>query len=153
MKKTIKTKELMEAYQVLGSAKYQKLSDEDKVKVWKITRQLKPHAMKYMEDEQDAREKMMPYEGFQEQVAKAQQYELERKAGREDLQMTEQEYFGVVADMMKYNKVVDDAFRELQDKEVEIDVEPLSEDAFAKLMSSNDWNMQQAVCVSDIFGL
>lgn len=153
MKKTIKTKELMEAYQVLGSAKYQKLSDEDKVKVWKLTRQLKPHAMKYMEDEQDACEKMMPYEDYNERVQKARIYEAERKAGRKDLQISEQEYFSVIADSLKYNKVVDDALRELQDKEVEIDVEPLSEDAFGKLMSSNDWNMQQAVCVSDIFGL
>lgn len=44
-----------------------------------------------------------------------------------------------------YNRLVADAVKEFADKEVEIEFEPLSEDAFGKLMASNEWTMEQTV--------
>ena len=38
----------------------------------------------------------------------------------------------------------------MADKEVTLDFEPISEDAFTKLMNSNDWTMAQALAVGEI---
>ena len=42
----LRVEDITAAYVLLGEAKYQKLSDEDKVKVWKISRKLFPVAEK-----------------------------------------------------------------------------------------------------------
>ena len=44
-----------------------------------------------------------------------------------------------------YDKTLTEAIKEFGEAEVEIDFEPISEGAFEKLMSSNDWNFAQAV--------
>jgi hypothetical protein len=56
---------------VLQNAKYQKLSDDGKVKVWKITRLLKPVATQFKEDVQDAQQKLMPDGDFLQRLGKA----------------------------------------------------------------------------------
>jgi hypothetical protein len=61
MKKlTFKTEKVLAAYRLLGSAKYGKLADEDKIKVLKICIALKPIATKYDEDSKDVAEKLKP---------------------------------------------------------------------------------------------
>ena len=75
MKKTVKTSEILSTFNVLSNAKYGKMEDSDKIKVWKICRKLKPIATKFDEDTKDAAEKMKPTEDFDERLSKAQQYE------------------------------------------------------------------------------
>lgn len=148
MKKTLKTKEILSAHQVLGTAKYEKLEDADKIRVWKIARQMKPIATKFDEDAKDAAEKMKPSDDFTERLQKAQEYEqMVRKPDfdAQKLPMGAAEYDEFIKELRKYNKLVDDAVREFADKEVELDFDPVSEDAFGKLMASNQWTMAQAV--------
>ena len=65
MKKlTFKTEKVLAAYRLLGSAKYGKLADEDKIKVLKICIALKPIATKYDEDSKDVAEKLKPSEDY-----------------------------------------------------------------------------------------
>ena len=146
-KKTIKTEKVLGAYNVLNTAKYSKLDDADKVKVWKIARALKPVATKFDEDSKDAAEKMKP-EGFDENLRKAQEYERVTKDANADaskLEMGAAEYGAFIKELQKYNKLVGEAVKEYADKEVELEFEPLSEDAFGKLMASNEWTMEQTV--------
>ena len=76
MKKlTFKTEKVLAAYRLLGSAKYGKLADEDKIKVLKICIALKPSATKYDEDSKDVAEKLKPSEDYDERLAQAQEYE------------------------------------------------------------------------------
>ena len=42
MKKNVKTSEILSVYQIIGNAKYGKMSNEDKTKAWKIARKLNP---------------------------------------------------------------------------------------------------------------
>lgn len=146
MKKlTIATEKVLAAYNVLSSAKYSKLDDADKIKVWKITRALKPVAEKFDEDSKDAAEKMKP-EGYDENLPKAQEYERMMKDSEMDaskLPMGAAEYQKFVEEFKAYNKLVGDSISDFAKKEVEVEVEQLSEDAFGKLMASNDWNMAQ----------
>lgn len=155
MKKTIKTNDILNAYNVLNSAKYGSMEDADKIKVWKIARALKPVATKFDENSKDAAEKLKPEieGGFDEILQKAQEYERmirETKTDMTKLPMGAAEYDAFIKEFKKYNKLVGDAVKDFAEKEVKVDFEPLSEDAFGKLMASNDWNMAQVVALSEI---
>ena len=45
---------------------------------------------------------------------------------------------------------MNDTISDFAKKEVEVEIETLSEDAFCKLMASNDWNMAQVVALDGI---
>lgn len=147
-KQTIKTEKVLNAYRVLSTAKYGKMDDGDKIKVWKIARTLKPVADKFDDDSKDAAEKFKPSEDFTERLQKAQEYEQKIKDANLDastLPMGAAEYGEFVKEFQKYNKLVGDAIKEFADKEVELEFEKLTEDAFGKLMASNEWTMEQAM--------
>ena len=156
MKKSIKTSEVLAAFNVLNSAKYGSMSDEDKIKVWKITRALKPIATKFDEDSKDAAEKMKPkYEGgFDETLQKAQEYERmihDTKVDAKKLPMGAAEYDAFIKVFKEYNKLVGKAVEQFADTKVKVEFEPLTEEAFGKLMASNtDWKMSQVMALSDI---
>lgn len=149
MKKiTIKTEDALKAYNVLATAKYSKLEDADKIKVWKTVRGLKPVAEKFEEDSRDAAERLKPEGDYNERLAKAQEYErLVKQAdfAPENLPIGAAEYAAFVEEFKSYNKLVNDAVREFAEKEADVDIDPISEDAFGKLMASNDWTMAQAM--------
>lgn len=75
MKKNVKTEAVLKVYNIISSAKYGKMSDDDKIKIWKITRILKPIASEFEENSKDAYEKFIPNEGFKDNLQKAQEYE------------------------------------------------------------------------------
>ena len=153
MTRKVKTEMLLAVFNVLNTAKYGKLDDADKIKVWKIARQMKPIATKFEEETKDAAEKMKPGEEFDEQLQKAQQYEVEiRKpdCDAEKLPMGAAEYQAFITEFKKYQKLVNDAVKEFADKEVELEFEPVSEEVFGKLMASNDWTMDQVTTLGDM---
>ena len=151
-KMTLKTDHVLKAYNIISQAKYTKLDDADKIKVWKIARALKPIATRYDEDTKDAAEKLKP-DGFDENLRKAQAYERvakDKDADASGLEMGAAEYGKFIGELQKYNRLVNDAVREFADKEVELTFDALSEEAFTKLMNSNDWTMAQALAVGEI---
>lgn len=151
MKKTIKTNAVLTAYNIINTAKYAKMEDSDKIKVWKICRALKPVATRFEEDSKDAAEKLKPTEDFSKRLEKAQEYERLRKEGKPATDvMTTSEYNAFVKEFNTYNDNVTEAVREFADKETEFDFEPLSEEAFGKLMASNEWTVEQAMLVGDL---
>lgn len=154
MKKTIKTSEILAAYNILNSAKYGSMEDGDKIKVWKITRSLKPIATKFDEDSKDAAEKMKPKDkDFDEKLQKAQEYERiirDPKADASKLPMGAAEYDAFIEKFKKYNKLVEEAVKDFANKEVSVEIDAISDDTFGKLMSSNEWTMGQAVALSEI---
>lgn len=151
-KKTIKTEKALAAFRVLNTAKYTKLTDEDKIKVWKIARALKPVADKFDDDSKDAAEKFKPSEDFGERLQKAQEFERMRNAGEDMAKapMGAAEYGDFVKEFQKYNKLVTDAIKEFAEKEVEIDIDTLTEESFGKLMASNDWTVEQVMEIGNM---
>ena len=138
----MKTNEILEAYKVLQNAKYQKLSDDGKVKVWKITRLMKPVATQFKEDLQDAQQKLMPDGDFIQRLGKAMQYEQDKK-NEKTPGITDGEYQAIVKEVNEYNQLVNKAVQEYSEKDVELEFEALSEEDFGKLMASNDWTMAE----------
>lgn len=152
MTKKVKTEKVLGAFNVLNTAKYAKMDDADKIKVWKIARALKPIATKFDDDSKDAAEKLKP-EGFDDDLRKAQEYERvtkDKEADASKLEMGAAEYGEFIKKLKEMNKLVADALKEFANKEVDIDFEPISEDAFTKLMASNDWTMEQAVMIGEL---
>lgn len=152
-KKTINTEKVLNAYRVLSTAKYNKMDDGDKIKVWKIARTLKPVADKFEDDSNDAAEKMKPSEDFDERLAKAQEYERtieQTDFDAQKLPMGAAEYSKFIEEFNAYQKLVNNTISDFAKKEVEVEIETISEDAFGKLMASNDWNMAQVVALGGI---
>lgn len=146
MKTTIKTEKVLKVYQILNTTKYGKLDDGDKVKVWKIARKLKPVATKFDEDSKDAAEKLKPYEGFEDDLQKAQEYERLKGV---NAKMDIDEYQKFIAAFKAYQELVGKAVKEYADVEVEVEFDTISEDAFSKLMASNEWTLDQAVEIGE----
>jgi hypothetical protein len=145
MKKVeLKTKRIIEAFKTLDSSKYQKLSDDDKIKVWKIIRALKPIALEYEEAIEDAKVRLVPSDDYEMKFQKAQLYEHMKKEGKNTLPMSEEEYNAFIPVFKGYMellaKAINDGLKEVHS----IEFEPLSEEAFGKLMASNDWSFGQA---------
>ena len=151
-KKTIKTEKVLSTFRVLNTAKYTKMTDEDKIKVWKIARALKPVADKFEDDSKDAAEKFKPTEDFAERLQKAQEFERKRNAGEDmtDAPMGAAEYGEFIKEFQKYNKTVADAVKEFADKEVEVEFDVLTEEAFGKLIASNEWEVSQVIEIGQI---
>lgn len=153
MKKTIKTSEILNVYNIINSAKYGKMDDADKVKVWKICRKMKPVATKFEEDSKDAAEKMKPQieGGFDEVLSKAQEYERLTAQHQPTIDvMTKADYDKFVEEFKNYQKLVNDAIKEFADKEVEVEFDVLTEESFGKLLASNEWNMAQTMVLGDL---
>lgn len=147
----LKTKEIVEAYKLLGIAKYQRLSDDDKVRVWKISKTLKPIAIGYAEEEADARQSLMPTETFLEDCKRAAEYEKKLTAGL-DPSMDHEEYSRIQEQFVQYQRTLIKALKESQEKQVKIEFEPLSEEALGKLMASNDWTLKEVDSLDFIIG-
>ena len=139
----LKTKEIVNAYQLLKTAKYGKMSDEGLVRVWKIERKLKPIALKYEEDRSDAQHRIITDEEFPLKLQKAQQYVIMKKDGKTDLPMTAAEFAAIDEQYGKYTKLLNEALKEFAEEEKEIEFTPLNEEEFGKLMASNDWTLEQ----------
>lgn len=146
MKTKITTENVLGAYNVINTAKYTKLDDADKIKVWKIARAMKPVATHFEEDSKDAAEKLKP-ENFDDNLQKAQEYEriLKENGDMSKAAMGAAEYDKFIKSLKEYNELVNKAIKDFADKEVTLEFEPISEDAFGKLMASNDWNFEQAM--------
>lgn len=150
MEKTIKTGLALTIYNIVSQAKYNKMDDADKIKAWKIARLLKPVATKFDDDSKDAADKLKPTEDFTERLQKAQEYERLRASHEPTIDiMTTADYNAFIKEFKKYNDTVSEAVKEFSDKDIDLDFEPLSEDAFGKLMASNEWTMEQATTIGD----
>lgn len=152
MKKFVKTIDVYNVYKIIANAKYQKLDDIDKIKLWKISRQLKPFAVQFEEDRDDAKTNLVSQE-IKDKLIKALQYEKQKREGSGELSMSDDEYKAFISEFEKTDKLVKTAISDIANKEIEFDFEPLSEEAFGRLMASNDWTLQQADMLEWIVGV
>ena len=152
-KKIFKTVNVLAAYRLLGSAKYGKLADDDKIKVLKICIALKPIATKYDEDSKDVAEKLKPSEDYDDRLAEAQEYERvsrDKDADASQLKMGAAEFNEFIKTMNHYQDLIGKALKDEMEKDVEVEFEPITEDALLKLMNSNEWTMAEVMAVSEV---
>ena len=151
MKKKTKAENVAQVYDILNAAKYSKLNDDERIALWKITRAMKPIALKLKDDIQDAAQHMKPSDDFDQRLALARQYEQAQRDCKEFDKLSKEDYDAFIQEWKDYSKLVDTAVKEFADEEVEIDIEPITEETLSRLMASNDsWTMDKAVIVSDM---
>ena len=154
MSKTVKTKEVLVAWQVLGQAKYDKLDSDQKVHVFHIGQQLKPIATAFSDYSADAAEKMQPSADFQERWDKAKVYETmtaNPKADMEQLPMGPAEYKEfMVKEYFPFDRLWKKAIKDEGDKEVELKFDPISEEVLFALADANKWNVDQTTAVAAV---
>ena len=151
MIKKTKAENVAQVYNILNAAKYSKLNDDERIALWKITRSMKPVALKLKDDIQDAAQHMKPSDDFDQRLAIARQYEQAQRDGKEFDKLSKEDYNAFIKEWRDYSKLVDTAVKEFADEEVEIDIEPITEETLSRLMASNDsWTMEKAVIISDM---
>lgn len=148
MKKKMKTEQVLNAYGLLGQAKIANLSDDDKIKVWKIARAMKPTVSKFEDARQDAVKKFIPEE-MEERLQKAQKYEKDKKAGRKT-EISEEVYHQTLDDIKKGEELVGKALEDILKKEAELNFELITDDSFALLIAENGWSISKAMTLEFI---
>lgn len=128
MKKTFKTDTITVAYIILKNASVSKMKSEEKFAIIKAMRELKKIAVPYQDMITDTREKLKP--------ENAAELEAMEQRGLDNLSAEERESYDRCT--AAYNAEVDKALNEEAQKEVEIDIEPISDEALGRFADSND---------------
>jgi hypothetical protein len=68
----------------------------------------------------------------------------------ENLPMSESEYNEFVELFKGYQTLVNQALEDIAKKEIALDFEPISEEAFGQLMASNDWTLEQVDALGEV---
>lgn len=150
----MKAKRILSVYGLLLRAKFGKVTDETKTKIFYIMRALKPHAVELDDSSKQLSEMLRP-EGYDENVARWNEMREKLNLGvNEELPMTKQEFVEFTYRVMKpYNKKVDDALKQLTEKEVELEFESLTTEEQLQLINSNDWDGSAVDLLDEITAL
>jgi len=143
--KKVTTKQISEVYAKLADAKITKMEDADKFKVIKALKQLKSIATAYEDFKKDAGEKLKGEE-HDKMIEKAQKWQNEGK----DTTLTEEEKIAVNKYFSEYNDKISSCLKEEAAKENELTFEALTEEAFGRLMTSNDWTLSEITSIEEI---
>lgn len=142
----MKVKSIVEAYKLLGNAKTTNLDDADKGKILKARKAMRPIADEFEAFLKDAQEMFKP-EGWEEIQKKLSQWQQEG----EKTTLSEEERIAINKALIGYQSAIDKAVKAELDKEVEIEIEKLSEGADIKLITANDWTPNQLDLIDMMF--
>lgn len=148
----MKTIEIVNAFNALNGAKLAKMQDADKFVLIKAMKALKPTKTAYEDFVKDAQEKLKG-EKHEDWVKRAQDWREkhgEAKPG-ELAEADVKEVTAINEYFNAYNKKVEECVKEEAEKDVALEYARLSEDAFGKLLASNeDWDVEKAVLLNEV---
>lgn len=142
----MKVKTIIEAYKLLGNAKVSNLDDADKSKILKARKAMRPIADEFEAFLKDAQELFKP-EDWEEVQGKISQWQQEG----EKTTLSEEERIAINKALIGYQSSIDKAVKAELEKEIEIEIEKLSEGSDIKLMSANDWTPNQLDLIEMMF--
>ena len=128
----MKLKSIIAAYKSLGEAKVTKLEASEVLKIIKARKAMRPHSEEYDAFLKDCQEKFQPknFEEIQEKVQK-----------RDSLTDDEKKVVNKV--LIEYNNAINSAILEEIEKDIEVNVEKLSEDSLTKMLQENGWELKK----------
>ena len=144
-KKEMTTNTVLSVYKLLNDSKLTKMEDKDKFIVIKAVRKFKPIAADFEDLKKDVQEKLKG-ENFEEMQKKALQWNEE--GGKTTL--TEDERKEVNMFFYEFNKNVEECLKEERERKHELEYEKLSEDAFGKFISSNDFKVDDIITIQEV---
>lgn len=139
MEKIVTTENIVIAYNSLRGAKLTRLDTAEKFTAIRAMRALKPMAASLQGFIEDAREKLRP-EGFDI---------IERKASAFDT-LSDEEKRAVNAAVNAYNADVARCISEEASREHTLEFETMTEEAFGRLLDSNDLDMSTILVLQDV---
>lgn len=129
------TDSIVSAYRLINNAKLSKMETEEKFAFIKAVRQLKKVGVNFDDLLNDAQERLK-----NEDTAAI----LTKIQSNEKLSAEENAAFN------KYNQDVTACLKEELDKEIDVDFEPLSKEAFGHFIASNDFSVNQILLIEDV---
>lgn len=130
----MKLKEAVSLYKTLGDAKVSVLSESDITIIVKIRKSLRAIVEDYDAFLKDCQDKFKPedWDDIQEKINKWQQE-------GENTSLSSEERIEINKIVLNYQNKINSAVKEELEKNINIDVEKLSEEAAVKLLKHNDW--------------
>lgn len=147
----MKTKQVVEVYDTLNSAKLSKMDDKDKFLVIKAMRQLKPISVSYEDAIKDAQEKLKD-DNFEEMQNRAKEWEEKhgKQSLRQNLSVEDVKEFNEINKYFEdYQSKVGGYSEEEGGKDNELTYEKISEEAFGKFIASNDFDVKTIMNLQD----
>ena len=133
----MKVKEISGLFNILSKANLSKMDDADKYIVIKMLRKLRPIAEKFETDKKDAYERLRP-DNWKEVSEAANKWREENDSR------------ALSEDEVSYILRVNDCLADEKEREEDVDLPKLSEEAFQKLMAGNEWNNLLAMELSEM---
>lgn len=134
------------AYVALKDIKINALENKDKFALLKIFREFRPIAEKYNKDIEEAQIKLKP-DNFEQMQEKAKQWEKDKTSLSSEEVMDINKYF------REYGESIDKYVSSLNEEEVDIQSEPLSEEALNKLLEiATDLTLVGMLNIEDALG-
>lgn len=142
----IKTIEAVLAYKQLKDIKVNKLNDETMLAIWKDIRVLRKVAEEYDKDVKEASNSLQDdeFKSMQKRLIEAQR----RSAQSSDEEMTEDEKKDVIeinSYFEDFNKKGETYFKELADKEIELELELVDSSEILKALKGADKTLESAI--------
>lgn len=143
MKVTVK--QVVECYNVLDKAKATKLEVSDVIKILDARKAMRPTATDYDAFLKDCQEKFKPedWDSIQKDL---QQWQNEG----ENTTLSEERRIELNKAVIGYQNNINKALKSELEREIELDIEPLSKDARAKLMVENGWSIAEYDIVENV---
>lgn len=150
MKRKLKAIKLMELYTLLYHAKLDGVNTADRVKLVRLVMALRPAAEKLQADIDTARERLKP-QGFDAALMRWNETREKAQLGDKTGPMTDVEFVEFTYQVLNpYNRDVAAACKQSEQREVTIDVDPLSAEGFDQLVATNAWTAGQQAAIMSI---
>ena len=131
-------KQVVLAYKTLGDAKVTKLEDGEVIKVVKARKAMRPIVEEYDAFLNDCQEKFKP-EGWDEMQGDLLKWQEEG----ESTTLSEERRIELNKALVVYQKKIEAAVKEENEKEVELDVEHLVDESLIKMLQENGWELKK----------
>ena len=133
MGKEITVKKISDIYNIVSSAKFTKMSDQNKITAWKMIKEIKTIAAPFNEDIEDIKRMFMPYEGFENDLMTGMRYEEAKKNNNDFSEITDEEFAEILEKYKSYQTSVDKAIEDISDRKVTLKNNPLNKEVFEEL--------------------
>ena len=150
--KTLRTIDIVQAMGVLGTAKLSKMDDKEKFALIRAMKALKPAKTAYDDFVADAREKLKAaaHDDLLKQADQwRQKHAGQKPADLDPAALRELEELNTYFN--DYNRRVEECVKEEAERETTVQYAPLTEEAFARLLASNDGlDAEKALLLSEV---
>ena len=145
----MKVSDCVNALSILKEAKLTKMEDKEKLTVIKAVRALDKVVKEYEALVKEVKEKLKD-ERFKEMSRRGEDFNASHREGQTLTTKEQQEVKELNAYFGNYNRRLDEVLKADYEREVTVEYERLTEDAFGRLVASNDFTVQGIINIEAV---